>query len=165
MTTISLLILPSAGYSFPVTMARTKECFKCLRALPMSEFYDHPAMGDGKLGKCKECTKKDVHDRYVLTRKERSLYEAKRYKDPRRRAYVNEQLRLLRIRYPEKAKAWAAVARAVRSGKLIRGACVHCGATKRIQGHHDDYYKPLDVRWVCFKCHREREHGQVVSSQ
>lgn len=42
----------------------TKRCFKCGRVLPLTEFYKHPQMGDGHLNKCKDCTKKDVHENY-----------------------------------------------------------------------------------------------------
>lgn len=30
------------------------------------------------------------------------------------------------------------------------------------QAHHEDYARPLDVRWLCFKHHRET-HGQQVN--
>jgi hypothetical protein len=58
---------------------------------------------------------------------------------------------------PEKFNARQAVHRAVKSGRLVRGPCEECGATENVQGHHDDYSKPLDVRWLCPTCHA-KEH-------
>ena len=37
-----------------------KVCFKCHRSLALRHFYRHKAMADGRLNKCKECTRRDV---------------------------------------------------------------------------------------------------------
>jgi hypothetical protein len=46
------------------------------------------------------------------------------------------------------------VRRAINSGRLNRKPCEVCGETKS-HAHHDDYSRPLDVRWLCPTHHRE----------
>ena len=42
---------------------------------------------------------------------------------------------------------------ALRTGRIIRAPCEVCGDTAG--AHHDDYDKPLSVRWLCFIHHRQ----------
>jgi len=51
--------------------------------------------------------------------------------------------------------AHGAVKTAIRQGKLTRQPCRDCGTSERVQAHHEDYAKPLDVVWLCPKHHRE----------
>jgi hypothetical protein len=55
--------------------------------------------------------------------------------------------------HPEQAVARHAVNNAVRDGRLERLPCEICGASAH--AHHDDYAKPLDVRWLCPVHHKE----------
>jgi len=57
----------------------------------------------------------------------------------------------------EKIRATDILRYAVKKGTIIKpDKCPKCGATDRyIHGHHEDYSKPLEVDWMCFKCHRE----------
>ena len=45
--------------------------------------------------------------------------------------------------------------KAIMEGVLIRQPCEVCNTEIDVQAHHDDYYKPLEVRWLCRKHHRE----------
>ena len=49
-------------------------------------------------------------------------------------------------------------------GEIKKGPCDQCGTTIRITGHHSDYSKPLDVVWLCYKCHMERDKGKQIIS-
>lgn len=53
----------------------------------------------------------------------------------------------------EKHRAHWLVEYAVKSGKLERQPCEVCGDAN-VQAHHDDYDKPLEVRWLCPLHHR-----------
>lgn len=59
---------------------------------------------------------------------------------------------------PEKHKARAELARALARGLVNRPNRCECGKEEPLDGHHDDYRRPLDVRWLCHDCHR-RAHG------
>lgn len=49
--------------------------------------------------------------------------------------------------------AHGAVAYAIKTGRLERLPCEVCGHPVA-EGHHDDYSKRLDVRWLCRMHHR-----------
>ena len=44
----------------------------------------------------------------------------------------------------------------LRDNHIERQPCEICGA--KAEAHHDNYDKPLDVRWLCFKHHRQWHH-------
>lgn len=53
-------------------------------------------------------------------------------------------------------------AKAIKDGTLVPQPCEVCGRKPEkvngrnvIHGHHDDYSKPLEVRWLCIKHHGE----------
>jgi hypothetical protein len=141
----------------------TKVCFKCNRDLPRSEFYKHPQMGDGLLGKCKDCSKADVKANRLARLDQYSAYERERFKRPERKVQRAAAQRRHREKYPEKNKARAAVRQAIASGRLTKpDYCTVCGRGGDVEAHHTDYSRPLDVLWLCFVCHREYGHEQVV---
>ncbi len=50
----------------------------------------------------------------------------------------------------------------IRSGKLIKQPCEVCGNHEQIEAHHDDYTKPMDIRWLCRKHHREHHEAEKL---
>lgn len=141
-----------------------KECFKCGTVKPLSEFYKHLQMADGHLGKCKECAKADIIARRKANIEHYREYDRERAKRPERKAKILVYQQRRRSKDPEKCRAHRLLIYHVRAGNITRKPCEVCGKVHgvdgaRVEGHHDDYSKPLDVRWLCFKHHR-MEHGK-----
>lgn len=148
-----------------------KKCFKCGIEKPISEFYKHRRMKDGHLGKCKECTKKDSRDNRAANVDYYRAYDASRYQeDPKvKQRHVRYQqtpagkdsMRKSREKWlsnnPVKRAAHVILGNSIKAGKIARPeTCQDCGSGGRIHGHHHDYSKPLDVEWLCPRCHRKR---------
>ena len=146
-----------------------KICFVCNQAKPLSDYYAHKRMADGHLNKCKECTKRQVHERRMRLEqdpkwmakeaarhreKSNAYRESGRHKPDKTR--VSQAAKEWRARNQGKRAAHMAVQYALRRGDMIRGACEVCGDAKT-HGHHDDYSQPLSVRWLCAK-HHGAEH-------
>lgn len=56
---------------------------------------------------------------------------------------------------PEKVKAKYLLNYAVKKKMIVRRPCAICESNYRIQGHHPDYSKPLEVVWLCALHHKE----------
>ncbi len=119
-------------------------------------------MKDGRLNKCKECTKKDVKENREKNASQYAVYERKRFKTKKRKGQILATQRKRRQRNPEKQSAYGKVYRAIKNRTLKKGNCEVCGSPET-QAHHEDYLRPLDVKWLCFKHHRENGHGQQVN--
>ncbi len=89
------------------------------------------------------------------------LTNPEKYKKLSKKSYIKNKVRIFeyhdnyRKDNPEKIFAYSKVAQAIRQKKLKRQPCEVCGSTVRINAHHDDYSKPLEVRWLCPQHHME----------
>lgn len=136
-----------------------KTCFKCNIEKPFTEFYKHSGMVDGFLNKCKSCTKKDATNHRNKNIEKAREYDKKRSKNKSRIALASAITKLWRAEDFRRSKAHNAVARAIKSGDLVRLNCFRCGSEKTV-AHHEDYDKPLDVVWLCQPCHKQR-HQEI----
>ena len=63
-------------------------------------------------------------------------------------------------RYPEKEHARYLLQFAIKKGRIKRGNCEVCNKPNA-QAHHDDYFKPLEVKWFCSLHHRQYEKSNL----
>ena len=145
------------------------KCILCTITKPLTEFYRHPKMANGYLGRCKECHKNEINRKRLGNIEEYRL----RSKMSNRKtcAGLTQQEKDVKN---AKSRAWRAingrgrahskVDYALRCGEMVRPSkCDWCDSTQPIKGHHDDYSKPLEVMWLCSICHAKR-HKELKSA-
>ena len=144
-----------------------KTCKDCGIKKPLTEYYLHKAMIDGCLNKCKDCVrlrvlkhrksnldyvrqydkKRSILPHRVKARKE--YMQTEKGKEAKKTAFKN-----YKKKFPLKYAAHVVLGNAIRDEKIFKQTiCSECKSDYKIEGHHDDYTKPLDVRWLCQKCH------------
>lgn len=140
-----------------------KHCTKCNLEKQNSEFQSRSASKDGLTARCKSCLKE---------------YDDSRLRDPKRmkarRDY--QKTKKGKISHKKATKKWVEknlikravhimTGNAIRSGILIKGSCEVCGSQK-VNAHHDDYAKPMNVRWLCDIHHSEwhKENGDGLNA-
>ena len=135
-----------------------KKCFKCDSVLPLDKFYKHKQMKDGHLNKCKLCAKSDS-----TKNRGGNLEKIRKYDRDRGNRQSSDYLKSYRAKYPNKYKAHSKVNNEVRKGNLFPLPCEICFNTQDLHAHHDDYLKPLNIRWLCSKHHSQwhRDNGEA----
>ena len=120
-----------------------KKCNQCGMEKPVGDFYARQA-------KCKPCIRGNVKKNRDS---KKEYYRA--YDRARGNRQSPEYVREYREKYPNKYKAHNIVNNSIRDGKLFPEPCEVCGTTVSVHAHHDDYMKPLNVRWLCAAHHKQ----------
>lgn len=148
-----------------------KRCSSCKLTKPTSDFYRNRSAADGLQFVCKDCSRtknlswqsRNKDKVRALGRKnkrsERERKGAERTQEEWRAWYATNaenRREYQRERFdPIKDKAQNIVYGAIKSGKLTRPSiCERCGNNCKPDAHHSDYSKPLEVEWLCRRCHR-----------
>ncbi len=126
-------------------------CGKCKKLKLPADYFKVKTRLNGLSNSCKSCEAKRKTKWYRANKESKKAYNAiyKRSENGRR-AKVNWDKN-----NPIKVEAHSAVGYAKKTGKLIAQPCEVCGSRKNIHAHHDDYEKPLEVRWLCRTHHNE----------
>lgn len=93
---------------------------------------------------------KEQKNQYDRDYRERNRERLKEYEKSR-------SSRPERARDPYRMRARHALRDAVSHGRIKKpDTCVDCGWKGLLDGHHEDYSKPLSVIWLCRICHGKR---------
>jgi len=136
-----------------------KKCTRCGDMKSPAMFQIRKASKDGLTAACKDCLSKYDKARANLPHRveARNQYsKTDAFADSKRKT-----IRRYRDKNPKKYKAHNMVNNAIRDKKLFRECCEVCGNEKS-HAHHDDYSKPLNVRFLCCEHHRQwhEENGE-----
>ena len=142
-----------------------KTCKKCELEKSEEEFnkWYKKSGASGYRTNCKSCDhlinkefRENNKDKLRINRRKRTGAQPKRYcTDPIKRKR-NEDMYRSQRKFPEKRAARQFLSSYIRSGKIVKpDTCDKCLKTGRVEGHHDDYTKPLEVKWLCKRCHTD----------
>ena len=139
-----------------------KTCRVCKQSKPLTDFYAHPAMKDGRLNDCKPCHRESV----AKNRRAKIDYYRKRDRDRSQQPQRVLLRRVIAKRYaaahPDRKTATNALNNALRDGRIVPQPCWVCGV--KAEAHHPDYSRPLDVVWLC-KIHHEAAHQAAKTGE
>ncbi len=137
-------------------IVKTKTCKKCYIKKPLTDFHRKKNSRDGHRHECKICIKAyqaQPHIREIKKAASRKYYKTDKGRENEKKA---AKKRNARVKDLTRDKVYYQVRRALHYGVLTKQPCEVCG-NENSQAHHHDYEKPLDVNWLCQRCHG-REH-------
>ncbi len=114
-----------------------RHCRHCGRNSSETEFYALT------YGSCKTCHNRITLENYWRNRDARIA----------RMVAYNKTAKYHKV-HPDRHRANTLLNYHIRTGAIKKPCqCEKCGKDTRLDGHHPDYTKKLEVAWLCRKCH------------
>lgn len=138
-----------------------KRCSKCGMTKTIDNFYKNTKLGDGYAYYCKECSRKlDIPRGKKYFQENKEKVQARHLEWNRNnKEKVKEYVKKSQKKHPERQMARVMLNNALKSGIITKKTCEICGSDKNIHAHHENYYKPLEVTWLCAQCHTNKHRA------
>jgi hypothetical protein len=108
-----------------------------------------------------EILQKNKEKNHTPEQRKKLNERAKKWRSDQKELY-NAYQRIYRRSNKLKIAAVQKVNDALRWGRLSKPLnCEICNVEGNMQGHHKDYTKPLEVQWLCRKCHC-KQHNKLM---
>ena len=118
-----------------------KQCTKCKKTHDISFFNKHGIGSPYLRSWCKNCNS------ISITYSQRAEYLKKYSKDYRKNPENQNKIKARQI-----------IIQAIRHQTITRPTkCSQCSSNANIEAHHEDYSKPLEIIWLCKKCHYQAD--------
>jgi hypothetical protein len=136
-----------------------KPCPKCGEIKPITDYHKKMANIDNLANWCKPCT---LEYQTNWKNQNREAFNKKRreyaHKNKERLAEIKARHR---AKHPDRQLARWMVTHAIEHAKITPQPCEVCGVLDNtIEGHHEDYSRPLKVNWLCNQHHRAK-HKEI----
>lgn len=144
-----------------------KTCTRCKELKQFDQFGPDTRVKDGRRSACRACVAAYNRKKYAASKeyRERSKAKATNWakENPERTKEIRNEHG--RKNYEKRKEHYSIVFEAtkrlnnaVRDGKIIKPevCCIDSQQCRgRLEAHHDDYSKPLDVIWFCTAHHKQ----------
>lgn len=154
-----------------------KTCIRCAVKRDLGSFYKHKGMADGHLNVCIDCTKARViahrnanidrireYDKQRGKTEKRKLASKQYFQTEAGKQSRAKAVKRWRENNPLKYAAHILLNNALRSGSVVKQSnCALCWEQTKVEAHHEDYTKPLDVLWLCSGCHSKAHKSKEIT--
>lgn len=133
-----------------------KTCTKCRELKAIEEYWRIKKGSPLRMPVCKVCSKKAKSEYRASEHGKAVIREQfKRRYNKHTKEYIHKAMDRY-LKKPEVVRAEAKARYALKKGLIEKKVCETCSGIK-VEMHHDNYEKPLEVRWFCRSCHM-KEH-------
>ena len=152
----------------------TKKCPKCKKTKLLKEFGTDKSRHNNVRIYCKECVRK-ISIEYTKNNKEKrtessriyrenhleeTMERCKKYRNKNKKK-IKDQMKKKKDEDPRQNYSKGKISTSIRLNKIIRpDKCSNCRIGCKPDGHHPNYDNPLNVIWLCKKCHM-RLHARL----
>lgn len=163
------VFIPRRPLPFSEQAMNFKRCNLCARVRPINMFGTERLARDHHRCECRECGRALAKTYYQEHAKQLCAHKATFYREHRQQELA--RAREYRVAHPEKrrtwqqryrllhqqrCKAWELVKNSIEKNVLQRPSeCVQCKKRCIPEAHHEDYSRPLQLKWLCRACHRK----------